>query len=161
MINKNENKNNIAKALESRGDLSEKENLKKLASETSSDEFILDLSTGLLKEFEKALKQNPKLKFNDWYKSRRQKLNEGGVAGDTLAEGYGDLIDAWVRKIDVMENESLTEYINRIRAAEKKDQMKYIKKEIKKIKEVLGKCIADKHIARAKIKILKNKRSKK
>ena len=116
MINKNENKNNVAKALESRGDLSEKENLKKLASETGSDEFILDLSTGLLKEFERALKQNPKLKFNDWYRSRRKKLSGGGSAED-----YGELIDAYLKKIDVLEGESLTEYINRIRAAEKKD----------------------------------------
>ena len=92
----------------------------KLASETGEEEFILDLSTGLLKEFEEALKRNPKLKFKTWYSSRRQKLGGGGVTGDTLAEGYGDLIDAWVRKIDVLENESLTEYINRIKAAERK-----------------------------------------
>jgi len=117
---KRKSKNNIDKALESRGDLSEKENLKKLASESATDEFILDLSTGLLKEFEKALKQNPKLKFKTWYRSRRQKLSHGGVTGDTLAEDYGELIDAWVRKIDVMEDESLTDYINRIKAAERK-----------------------------------------
>jgi len=39
--------------------------------------------------------------------------------------------------------------------------MRGTKKEIKKIKKILGRCIADKHIARAKNKILKNKRSKK
>ena len=53
---------------------------------------------------------------------RSIKLNSGGpVTGNSLAEDYGDLIDAWVRKIDVLENESLTDYINRIRAAEKKN----------------------------------------
>jgi len=54
------------------------------------------------------------------FKPKRIKLGSGGVTGDTLAEDYGDLIDAWVRKIDVLENESLTEYINRIKAAERK-----------------------------------------
>ena len=39
--------------------------------------------------------------------------------------------------------------------------MTLIKKEIKKIKKILAKCIGEKHIARARIKILKNKRSKK
>tara|TARA_R110000765_G_scaffold336738_2_gene427064 strand:- start:344 stop:715 length:372 start_codon:yes stop_codon:yes gene_type:complete len=120
MINKNKSKNNIGQKLEGRGDLAEKEKLLKLAAETGPEEFELDLSTGLLKEFEEALKKNPKLKFIDFYSNYRKKLNAGGVTGDTLAEGYGDLIDAWVRKIDVMENESLTEYINRIRAAERK-----------------------------------------
>tara|TARA_R110000824_G_scaffold133001_1_gene295641 strand:- start:139 stop:540 length:402 start_codon:yes stop_codon:yes gene_type:complete len=97
-----------------------KERIKK-ASESGTDEFILDLSTGLLKEFEKALKQNPKLKFNDWYRSRRQKLSDGGVTGDTLAEDYGELIDAWVRKIDLdYPDQSLTEYINKVKAAERK-----------------------------------------
>jgi len=110
----------ISRRMEGRGNLEEKEKLMKLASETGEEEFILDLSTGLLKEFEEAVKQNPKLKFKDWLSSRRQKLGSGGVTGDTLAEGYGDLIDAWVKKIDVLENESLTEYINRIRASERK-----------------------------------------
>ena len=36
--------------------------------------------------------------------------------------------------------------------------MKKQKKEIKKIKKDLSKCIADKYIARAKLKILKNKK---
>ena len=92
----------------------------KLASETPAEEFELDLSTGLLKEFEEAVKKDPKLKFRDWYSNRRQSLEAGGVTGDTLAEEYGDLIDAWVRKIDVQENESLTSYINRVKSAESK-----------------------------------------
>ena len=36
--------------------------------------------------------------------------------------------------------------------------MKKEKQEIKKIKKDLKKCIADKHIARARVKILKNKK---
>ena len=36
--------------------------------------------------------------------------------------------------------------------------MKKQKQEVKKIKKDLSKCIADKHIARAKVKILKNKK---
>ena len=110
----------ISKRLQGRGDLKEKKEIMKLASETGDEEFILDLSTGLLKEFEEAVKQNPDLKFKDWLSSRRKSYGEGGVTGDLLAEGYGDLIDAWVKKIDVGENESLTEYINRIIAAERK-----------------------------------------
>lgn len=118
--NKNNKGSNVEKSLPAKGDLSEKEKLINLASETPAEEFELDLSTGLLKEFEEAVKKNPKLKFRDWYKNRRQLLEAGGVTGGTLAEEYGDLIDAWVRKIDVHENESLTSYINRVKAAESK-----------------------------------------
>ena len=111
----------IDKKLEGKSDLSEKSELLKLASESGAEEFELDLNTGLLKEFEEALKDNPKLKFKDFMSSRRQKLNDGGVTGDTLAENYGDLIDSWVRKIDLASpSESLTEYINRIRKSESK-----------------------------------------
>ena len=117
--NKNNKGSNVEKSLPAKGDLSEKEKLIKLASETPAEEFELDLSTGLLKEFEEAVKKNPKLKFRDWYKNRRQSLEVGGVTGDTLAEDYGELIDAWVRKIDVQENESLTSYINRVKAESK------------------------------------------
>ena len=120
---KNNKPNNVEKSLPAKGDLSEKEKLIKLASETPAEEFELDLSTGLLKEFEEAVKKNPKLKFKDWYYSRRQSLEAGGdVTGDTLAENYGDLIDSWVRKIDLASpDESLTSYINRVKAAAKND----------------------------------------
>ena len=117
--NKDNKGNNVEKALEGKGDLKEKKELMKLASETPAEEFELDLSTGLLKEFEEAVKKNPKLKFRDWYSSRRQSLDGGGVTGDTLAEDYGELIDSWVRKIDLASpDESLTSYINRVKAAE-------------------------------------------
>ena len=111
----------IGKRLLGRENLEEKEKLMKLASETGAEEFELDLSTGLLKEFEDAVKDNPKLKFKDFMSSKRQKLNSGGVTGDTLAEEYGDLIDSWVRKIDLASpDQSLTDYINMIRKREAK-----------------------------------------
>jgi hypothetical protein len=43
-----------------------------------------------------------------------------GIKTLMASEDYGALIDAYEKGIDVMEGESLTEYINRIRAAEKK-----------------------------------------
>ena len=111
----------IEKRLEGRSDLSTKDKLMQLASETGAEEFELDLKTGLLKEFEEALKDNPKLKFKDFMSSKRQKLNSGGVTGDTLAEEYGDLIDSWVRKIDLASpDQCLTDYINMIRKREAK-----------------------------------------
>ena len=114
-------KNNTDKVMPAVGDLSEKEGIMKLASETGEEEFELDLSTGLLEEFKEALKENPGLRFRDFLGSKRQNLNSGGVTGDTLAENYGDLIDSWVRKIDLAApDESLTEYINRVRKSEAK-----------------------------------------
>lgn len=98
----------------------------KMASESAAEEAELELKM-LLKEFEDWSKKN-KGSFKDFMKDtaasavRTIKMNSGGpVTSNSLAEDYGDLIDAWVRKIDVMENESLTDYINRIRAAEKKN----------------------------------------
>jgi len=94
----------------------------KIASEP--DEFeVIELPI-LLQGFEEALKEDPDLTFKEYYygeKSKRKKLKDGGVTGDTLVEGYGDLIDAWVRKIDLADpEESLTEYINRVRRSEAK-----------------------------------------
>jgi hypothetical protein len=43
----------------------------------------------------------------------RKKYNSGGEVED-----YSDLIDAYEKGIDVMEGETLTQYIKRIRAAE-------------------------------------------
>ena len=99
----------------------DKKGIMELASETGEEEFELDLTTGLLEEFKEALEENPGLKFKDFLSSRRQNLNAGGVTGDTLAENYADLIDSWVRKIDLASpDESLTEYINRVRKSEAK-----------------------------------------
>ena len=75
----------------------------------------------LLKEFEDWSKNN-RGSFNDFLNSKDEspvrsiKLKNGGSAED-----YADLIDAYIKKIDVLENESLTEYINRVKAAEAKN----------------------------------------
>ena len=44
----------------------------------------------------------------------RKKYNSGGDV-----EEYSDLIDAYEKGIDVMEDETLTQYIKRIKASEK------------------------------------------
>ncbi len=99
-----------------------KESRIKLASEP--DEFEVIELPGLIKQFEKELEKNPDLTFKEFYygkKTERKELKDGGVTGDTLVEGYGDLIDAWVRKIDLADpDESLTDYINRVRKSEAK-----------------------------------------
>ena len=97
-----------------------------VASETAAEEAQLELDQ-LLQQFEKWSETNT----GGWkdflkdtkkgFKPKRIKLGSGGVTGDTLAEDYGDLIDAWVKKIDVLENESLTDYINRVRKSEAKN----------------------------------------
>ena len=87
----------------------------------SKEQLIKQEEKGLLKEFEDAVKKKPDLTFKEFMSSRRSKLKDGGgVTGDTLAEEYGDLIDAWVRRIDLdSPDQSLTDYINKIRAREK------------------------------------------
>ena len=97
-----------------------------MASETAAEEAQLELDQ-LLQQFEKWSETNT----GGWkdflkdtkedFKPKRIKLGSGGVTGDTLAEDYGDLIDAWVKKIDVLENESLTDYINRVSKSEAKN----------------------------------------
>jgi hypothetical protein len=93
----------------------DKEGIMKLASETGAEEFELDLQTGLLKEFEE-WKKNNSGSFRDFLNTRRTKLSNGGEV-----ERYADIIDSYVRKIDVLEGETLTQYINRIKATEKKE----------------------------------------
>ena len=98
----------------------------KMASEDAAEEAELELKQ-LIKQFEEWSKNN-KGGFKDFLKSkddapvRSIKLRDGGpVTGNSLAEDYGDLIDAWVKKIDVLEDESLTDYINRVRKSEAKN----------------------------------------
>ena len=97
-----------------------------MASETAAEEAQLELDQ-LLQQFEKWSETNAG-GWKDFLKDTKEdfkpkgiKLGSGGVTSDTLAEDYGDLIDAWVRKIDVLENESLTDYINRVRKSEAKN----------------------------------------
>jgi len=93
----------------------------KMASESAAEEAELELEQ-LLQQYEDWRKKN-KGGWSDFLKSGQDEIKVKRInlaaGGDT--EKYADLIDAYVKKIDVLEGESLTEYINRIRAAEKKD----------------------------------------
>ena len=91
----------------------------RLASESAEEEAEMELMM-LLKQFDEWKKEN-KGGFKDSLDSkddnpvRSIKLSNVGSVED-----YADLIDAYIKKIDVLENETLTEYINRVRAAEAK-----------------------------------------
>ena len=83
-----------------------------------------DLTRELQNMYEKEKKSGQS--FSDWLKSKpidelkRIELSNGG----SVSEKYGDLIDAYEKKIDVMPGESLTDYINRIRKAELQEKMR-------------------------------------
>jgi len=91
----------------------DKSGIMKLASETEDEEFNLDLSTGLLEAFELWKKDN-KGTFRDFLKDNRQSYAAGGEV-----ESLADLFDAFEKGIDVMPGEDISQYIKRIRAAEK------------------------------------------
>lgn len=91
----------------------------KLASETPQEETELMLLQEALQDedYRKWKKRNPNGSFKDYlddFKPKRIKLSNGGAV-----EEYSDLIDAYEKGIDVMKNETLTEYIKRIKASEK------------------------------------------
>ena len=91
----------------------------KLASETPQEETELMLLQEALQDedFRKWKRKNPGGSFKDYledFKPKRIKLSNGGSV-----EKYADLIDAYEKGIDVMKNETLTEYIKRIKASEK------------------------------------------
>jgi len=91
----------------------------KLASETPQEETELMLLQEALQDedYKKWKRRNPGGSFKDYlneFKPKRIKLKVGGIVED-----YADLIDAYEKGIDVMKNETLTEYIRRIRASEK------------------------------------------
>ena len=91
----------------------------KLASETPQEETELMLLQEALQDedYRKWKRRNPGGSFKDYledFKPKRIKLSNGG-----FAEDYADLIDAYEKGIDVMKNETLTEYIKRIKASEK------------------------------------------
>ena len=105
----------------------------KLASETPQEETELMLIQEALQDedYRKWKKKNPGGSFKDYlddFKPKKIKLKQGGMIRDPrfdyYAEGgsvekYEDLIDAYEKGIDVMKNETLTEYIKRIKASEK------------------------------------------
>ena len=92
--------------------------------EKIESDVMNDLLEAIQEKFEEQRK--PGESFDSWLKRtpkselKRIKLSNGGSVG----EKYGDLIDAYEKKIDVMPGESLTEYINRIRKAEAQKEKK-------------------------------------
>ena len=103
--------NLIDKILESKG-TSKKGKTIRLASEP--DEFeVLELP-GLINEFEDWLLDHPSGTWDEFMGTdSRVRLDAGGDV-----ESYADLIDAYVKGIDVMADETLTEYIKRVRYSE-------------------------------------------
>jgi hypothetical protein len=105
----------------------------KLASETPQEETELMLLQEALQDedYRKWKKRNPGGSFRDYlndFKPKKIKLKQGGMIRDPRfdyysdggsVEKYEDLIDAYEKGIDVMQNETLTEYIKRIKASEK------------------------------------------
>jgi len=68
-------------------------------------------------DYRKWKKKNPGGSLKDYlddFKPKRIKLSNGGSV-----EEYADLIDAYEKGIDVMNNETLSQYIKRIKASEK------------------------------------------
>ena len=94
--------------------------------EKIESDVMNDLLEAIQEKFEEQRK--PGESFDSWLKRtpkselKRIELSNGGSVG----EKYGDLIDAYEKKIDVMPGESLTDYINRIRKAELQEKMEII-----------------------------------
>ncbi len=101
---------NIDKAMPAKGDGEETKILFKLASETPEEETQMMLLQEALQDedYKKWKRKNPGGSFRDYldeFKPKRIKLAD----------------DAYEKGIDVMEGETLTQYIKRIRAAERND----------------------------------------
>ena len=91
----------------------------KVASETPQEETELMLLQEMLQDedYRKWKRRNPGGSLKDYlddFKPKRIKLSNGGSV-----EEYADLIDAYEKGIDVMNNETLSQYIKRIKASEK------------------------------------------
>ena len=122
------NFNNIDKPLSSGGPemapLDMQQFIKLADAEKIESDVMNDLLEAIQEKFEEQRK--PGESFDSWLKRtpkselKRIELSNGGSVG----EKYGDLIDAYEKKIDVMPGESLTEYINRIRKAEAQKEKK-------------------------------------
>jgi len=81
----------------------------RLASEP--DEFEVIELPGLIHEFEDWLLEHPDGTWDQFMSvGKRVKLDSGGDV-----ESYADLIDAYVKGIDVMPDETLTQYLKRVR----------------------------------------------
>ena len=110
-------KNNIDKILESAPTVDESI---KLASETADEEFDLELLQ-TLPLFKKWSEDNPGKTYDDFlyeFGLKKVELKDGGAV-----ESLRDLYDAYEKGIDVMPGETISEYIKRIRAAEKDNRV--------------------------------------
>lgn len=120
------NKNSIDKKLPARSDLSESDKLKKLASETGSDEFEVIELPSLIAAFEE-WKKNNKGTFKDFLNdnpSKRKKLQLGGrvrLASGSSGKGessFEQLADDWLDNIQVIyidgKKEEFSDYIKRM-----------------------------------------------
>ena len=122
-MTKTNQRNNVEKSLPARGDLKDKKKLADLEGE------LFEIELGLLDTLKEAYeREDPGTSFREWLDSKqddyfkRIKLSSGGsTSGKHTREKYKDLIDAFERGVDVILGESLTQYINRIRASEKKN----------------------------------------
>jgi len=95
-----------------------KDEIKRI-SETAEEEAEMELQI-LLKQFEDWKKDN-KGSFSDFMKDKSDPpIKQIKLANGGSVEDYSDLIDAYTKGIDVLPDETLTQYINRIRAAEAK-----------------------------------------
>ena len=120
--------NNVEKRMSGGGaetsPLDMKQFIKLADMEKIEGDVLEDLTRELQNMYEKEKKSGQS--FSDWLKSKpidelkRIKLSNGG----SVSEKYGDLIDAYEKKIDVMPGESLTDYINRIRKMELAEKMR-------------------------------------
>ena len=82
------------------------------------DEFETIELPSLIEAYEEWKKTN-KGGWKEFLDSKPQKLSEGGSV-----ENYADIIDAYEKGIDVMPDESLTDYISRIRKAQLLEKLK-------------------------------------
>ena len=95
-----------------------KDEIKRI-SETAEEEAEMELQL-LLKQFED-LKKDNKGSVSDFMKDKSDPpIKQIKLANGGSVEDYSDLIDAYTKGIDVLPDETLTQYINRIRAAEAK-----------------------------------------
>ena len=120
--------NNVEKRMSGGGAETSPLDMKQFIKLANMEKIEADVLDDLTRELQNLYEKEKKSgqSFSDWLKSKpidelkRIELSNGG----SVSEKYGDLIDAYEKKIDVMPGESLTDYINRIRKAELQEKMR-------------------------------------
>jgi len=118
---------NIEKKMSSGGPDTPRLNMEQFIKLADKEKIQSDIDNEIIQllneKFEEQKK--PGESFSDWLKrTPREELLRIELSNGGSVEDYGDLIDAYEKGIDVMPGESLTKYINRIRAAERKKKLK-------------------------------------